>query len=275
MKPAGIAVLVLAGALAIAGYLRWQERPRFAYIAHPLSDADYSALAARPGWHAQRLIVAAGVELRGLRREPLRPGGPWILFFGGNSQRLLNESQQMLEALCVPRGWGGIVWAYRGYDSSGGGPDPAALTQDGYAAYLNLLSTQKIPPSAVHLVGFSLGTSIAAAVAARAHEAPPASLTLLAPMTVLYMGERAQLRLHRYETMKWLDRIASPTLVVHGTRDATLNVENGRSVAESLGSRAQLLELPELGHKDIMESGAVQDAVRSFIGQHLATRDGS
>lgn len=267
-----IAVAALAGVLGTLGYRRLHEQPRFPYRAHALSAADYGAMAAAPGWREQRLSVGPGVELRGLRREPLAPGGPWVLFFGGNSPHLLRDGQQILDALCAERGWGAMVWAYRGFDSSGGTPDPALLIADGFAEYSKLLTEEKVRPSAVHIVGFSLGTGIAAAIAARARQEPPATLTLLAPMTVLYMGEPSRLRLHRYETSKWLAGIVSPTLVVHGTHDTTLKVENGRAVAQALGSRGTLLEPPELGHEDLPRSQAVQAAVRDFVSQHMVGR---
>jgi pimeloyl-ACP methyl ester carboxylesterase len=232
----GTTAVVLTVVLAAFGFLRSRMRPRFSYIAQPLPDADFCAMAAKPGWRAHSLSVAPGVELRGLLREPATPAGPWVIFFSGNSAHLLSEGQQVLETLCAERGWGGAVWAYRGYDSSGGTPDPATLEGDGFKAYCALLAERQIPPAAVHLVGFSLGTAFATAVAARAHQDPPASLTLLAPMTQLYVGERTQLRLHRYATLKWLRAIANPTLVIHGTSDTTLGVENGRAVVKALGS---------------------------------------
>jgi pimeloyl-ACP methyl ester carboxylesterase len=260
----------MMGALGMFGFLQSRKLPRFPYMAHPLPDADYAAMAAKPGWRAQRFSVAPGIELRGLLREPSTPAGPWIMFFNGNSPHLLSEGQQMLDALCAERGWGGMVWAYRGYDSSGGKPDPEALENDGFKAYSKLLAEQQIRPDSVHLVGFSLGTSVAVAVAARAGQMPPASLTLLAPLTAINLGERTQLRLHRYETSKWLKEIASPVLVIHGARDATLQVENGRAVAEALGSRAKLLVLPEIGHFELPMSPAAQDAIRAFVTLHAA-----
>ncbi|MEJ0099026.1 MAG: alpha/beta hydrolase [Pseudomonadota bacterium] len=265
---AGIAIVVIGVALATLGYLRSRMLPRFPYMARPLSDADYAAMAARPGWRAVKLDVAPGVELRGLLREPATPAGPWVIFFNGNSATVLHEGQQVLDALCADHGWGGIVWGYRGFDSSRGAPDPASLEDDGFKAYTALLADQKIRPGAVHIVGFSLGTSVAAAVAARASAQPPASLTLLAPMTHLYLGERTQLRLHRYETEKWLPQIASPTLVIHGDKDATLDVGNGRAVAAALGSRASLLVLPGIAHYELPLTPAAQDAMRTFIEAH-------
>jgi len=266
----GIAALVLIVAFGTFGFLRLRMLPRFPYAAQPLSDTDYLAMASKPGWRAQRLSVAPGIELRGLLREPATSAGPWVLFFNGNSPHMLNEGQQMLDVLCAEHGWGGVVWAYRGFDSSNGTPDSGVLEDDAFKTYSALLTEQKIHATAVHLIGFSLGTDLAAAVAANASQEPPASLTLLAPMTKLYLGERTQLRLHRYETTKWLAGIASPTLVIHGARDATLNVENGRAVARALSSRATFLELPELGHYELPMFPAAQDAMRAFIIQHAA-----
>lgn len=264
------AAVVVAGALVAFGFLQSRKLLRFSYMASPLAEADYSAMASKPGWRAHKVNVAPGVELRGLLREPATPDAPWVLFFNGNSGTMLREGQQMLDALCAAQGWGGVVWAYRGYDSSGGKPDPGQIEADGFKAYSALLAERKLDPRSVHLVGFSLGTDMAAAVASQAHAAPPASLTLLAPMTAINLGERTQLRLHRYETSKWLADIASPVLVIHGASDATLPIEQGRAVAQALGSRATFLELPGLGHLELPTSAAAQNAMRAFITQHAA-----
>lgn len=265
-----IAAAVLVVAVAVFGALRMRQQPRFPYMAKPLAEADYLALAAKPGWRAQRLEVAPGIALRGLLREPATPGAPWVVFFNGNSSQVLSEGQQVLDALCAEHGWGGAVWAYRSFDSSGGAPDPATLEDDGFKAWSALLAEQKIQPGNVHVVGFSLGTGIATAVVARAGANPPASLTLLAPMTLLYLGGRTQPWLHRYETSKWLDGIKTPVLVIHGQNDATLGVGNGRAVAQALGERAKLLELPGLGHYELPMAPAAQQAMREFISQHAA-----
>jgi pimeloyl-ACP methyl ester carboxylesterase len=268
----GTVALALAVAVGTLVLLRSRMLPRFPYMARPLSDVDYAAMAAQPGWHSKRLTVAPGIELRGLVREPTAPDKPWVMFFNGNSPQMLREGQRVLDGLCAQQGWGGMVWAYRGFDSSGGTPDPAALEDDGFKAYNALLAERKVNPAAIHLVGFSLGTGIAAAVAARARSEPPASLTLLAPMTWLYLGERTQLRLHRYETSKWLQQITSPVLVIHGQSDATLGVENGRAVAQLLGKRARLLEVPGLGHYELAMSAAAQEATREFVSQNDHSR---
>jgi pimeloyl-ACP methyl ester carboxylesterase len=264
---AALAIAAVA-AVAILGYFRLKQQPRFPYMAHALPAASYDAMAARPGWKGETLEVAPGVRLRGLVREPSGPGQPWVLFFDGNSGTMLRDGQEFLDALCADTGWGGAVWAYRGFDSSDGTPDADAFVDDGVKAYGTLLERRGVSPGDVHVVGFSMGTGVAAGVAARAAPHGPATLTLLAPMTVLYHGERTQLLLERHETLKWLPAVTSPVLVIHGLEDATLPVENGRAVATALGARARLVELPGVGHDDVRTAPAAQAALRGFISSH-------
>ena len=56
------------------------------------------------------------------------------------------------------------MWAYRGYDGSSGVPDPTTLVDDAVDAYSELVREQHVAPDRVHLVGFSLGTAVAAAL---------------------------------------------------------------------------------------------------------------
>ena len=266
---AGSAAVVVIAA-GILGVVRMRQQPRFPYMTRALPEADYAAMAAKPGWRAEHLAVAPGIQLRGLVREPAAPGRPWVLFFNGNSPNMLREGQQFIDALCASQGWGGVVWAYRGYDSSDGTPDASVFVDDGLKAYSALLAASGASAQSVHIVGFSMGTGVAAAVTARAGQNAPGSLTLLAPMTTLYHGERAQLFLHRHETLKWLPQITSPVLVIHGNDDTTLPVENSRTVAAVLGSRGSLLELPGVGHIDLPTTPAAQDALRAFIAKHSA-----
>lgn len=265
------AAFVLAGIVGAMAFMRTRMLPRFPYMATSLADEDFARMASQPGWQPDHFEVSPGITLRGLLRKPSSPTSPWVIFFNGNSAHLLGDGQKVLEALCAKRGWGAAIWAYRGFDSSGGSPSPADIEKDAYKAYTRLLREQGISPGSVHVLGFSLGTDIAAAVAAQAAGHPPASVTLLAPMTRLYMGGRLQLSLHRYDTSKWLAAIASPVLVVHGVDDATLPVQNGRDVAAGLGSRARLLEIPGMDHYELPFSGTVLDAVAGFIDQHAAS----
>jgi len=248
---------------------RWRSRSvlRFPYIGKPLSQADYDRMAHMPGWVGVPFRTPDGVVLRGLEKQP-PSGGPWVIFFNGNSPQMLSEGQAFIEALSKDSNIGGAVWAYRGFDGSQGKPGPDALVDDAWGAYLSLLQRHELKPQALHIVGFSLGTNLAAAVAARAGERAPASLTLMAPMTELNMGERSQLFLDRYQTLQYLNAIQSPTLVIHGLEDRTLPIEHGRAIAGALAARGRLLEVPGLAHYELPLSAPALSAVRAFVREH-------
>jgi pimeloyl-ACP methyl ester carboxylesterase len=274
MKPrAWITATALAVALVIAAWFLNARRVRhFAYWSSPLSQSDYDALASRPRWRARSLDVDPGVVLRGLERRPADAHAPWVLYFPGNSTEMLAGAQRFLDALIGDRDWGAAVWAYRGFDSSGGTPDPRVLAEDGWRAAVELTTAEHCGRDRVHLVGFSLGTSVAAAVATRAAGAPFASTTLLAPLTEIDVRPSGWwFGGHRYETLPYLASMPAPVLVVHGGADVVLPVADGRTIASSLGSRARYVEVPGVGHVELLGEARAIDAVREFIAQRVAS----
>src|SRR5260221_10153518 len=164
-----ILALTLARKVAhLSGNPARPDVPRFQYVGQALRQADYEALGSKPGWRLSVIDRGGGMVLRGLERRAANPASPWILFFEGNSAHLLEEAQRFLDALVDGRDWSAATWAYRGYDGSGGRPDFASLVSDGWQEYEGLMPEERIDRSRIHLVGFSLGPSVAVAIAARA-----------------------------------------------------------------------------------------------------------
>jgi predicted alpha/beta hydrolase family esterase len=280
----GVALAALVAAWLVGA--RLQRVPRFPYLAAPLSESEYMVLATRPGWHAELLAVGGGaaahetvggrLDLRGLAAAPTDPDAPWVLFFDGNSRTILADGQRFLDALrkagLADAGAG--VWAYRGFDGNAGIPSALALAEDGWDAYSRLIARRALPPRQVHVVGFSIGTSVAVAVAARARGATElASLSLIAPMTELDMlHEGHPGTADRYENLTRLDGVSAPVLVVHSRDDKTLPAAGARLIADRLGDRAHYVEVNGVDHNQMLGSPAVADAVREFIVRHRASR---
>ena len=213
----------------------------------------------------------SGVCLRGLVHAPRTAGAPWVLFFQGNSARLLAEGQEFLEALAGQDDLGLAVVAWRGFEGSAGDPGREALLADA-VAQVGWLRANGAGSAPLHLVGFSMGTmpAVAAALAAQGGpaEVRPRSLTLLAPFTALQMCESG--RLNRYLTAEdWdllplLGALAVPTLVVHGTADQTLPVEMGRAVARAIPG-GRFVEVPGQDHVPLMLDERALAAVRAVV----------
>jgi pimeloyl-ACP methyl ester carboxylesterase len=253
-------------------------RRRFLYLTGALPPERYAALASLPQWSASRVEVVPGVSLRGLVRRPAVPHAPWVLFFSGNDGTMLETGQSFLERLRGGRDWGMAVYAYRGYDSSGGTPRIEALVQDADVVFGELLRREHLRPEDVHVAAFSLGGYFAAGVVGdRARRGDKvASLSLLAAVENIAMLRRswaARLAIGDvYEIEPLLDAVPAPVLVVQGGADTTLGPEQGRKINARLGERARYLELPGVGHDALLESDAAIAAVREMIESHGSGR---
>ncbi len=241
-------------ALLVAWFLAGKMH-RFAYWIEPKSDADVAALATN-GWTAAPLQVAAGVTLRGLLRPPRAPEAPWILFAPGNSEAMLAGFRSELDRVRGDLDVGMAFWAYRGFDASDGTPSPTALADDLRVQWRHLRA-MGIPPERIEVWGYSLGSILAAQLAAGLSDSQelPRRLVLLAT------GEQIPVMRHGwfgrflpddlFELTTALPRIRCPVVIVHGTDDNALPILGARELAARLGARATLHELPGRGHFDL------------------------
>ena len=265
----------IALALGVGARMLQSTRLRFPYLNRSIEPAEYRALASQPGWGARKITVAPGVSLNGLVRPPKAADAPWVLFYQGNDANMLKVGQSFLSRLAGARDWGLAIFAYRGYDSSDGAPRLPLLAADAPQILEQLCKTERVDRGRVHLVGFSIGGHIAvrAMVSAARLQPKPPTLTLLASVNDITMVPRSFYdRLDPgddFKTSPFLADIPGPVLVVQGTKDEALQgPEQGRAIAAALGSRARYLELPGIGHVQLMEDEPALVAVREFIDVH-------
>ncbi len=272
------ALVVLLGALGPIFLVACACR---AFLYYPTS-ATPSALAVGR-WKAVQLPVSPAsteIELQGLVSAPEPAEGEaeeaatWILFFGGNAMSLF-DARTVLEQLAPERSVGLAAFAYRGYDGSGGRPTEAKLTSDAEAIATHLKSTYGVAPDHLVLVGQSLGTGIAANLAARLARSghPPKGLGLISPYTsiarvfddhvpIVPVGWAVS---DSYRTDRLLPDLAPPIVIVHGTADEVIPIRHGRRLAERLGDRVQLVELPGLHHNDLWDDPRTLEALRTLL----------
>ena len=153
---------------------------------------------------------------------------------------------------------------YRGYDGIAGGPTYATSALDAKAATDFLAHAFGIAPSNVVLYGHSLGSAVAAELAARQ---PPRALVLQSPLsTARDMAARLGVpgitklwwlvsRIH-FDTPARLRALASPVWVAHGDRDIVIPVRMGREVFAAAPDKGELLVVKGAGHNDVAEVGA-------------------
>jgi hypothetical protein len=216
----------------------------------PLNDGDLPILP-RAG-SLKKLQARDGVPVHAIH-IPAPPDAPTIVHFHGNGETIGNNIGLATEL--ARRGLGVLLVEYRGYGiSSGRSPSEDGLYRDAEAA-LDALASEGVPPAKIVLWGTSLGSGVAAEMAARGRGA---ALILVTPFTSiravatriapllpasLYMGDR-------YDTLSKTPAIRVPTLIIHGDRDELVPYSMGQALAAALPN-ARLVTVEGGRHNDL------------------------
>lgn len=253
------ALLVAAGLIALYASILlvlWWQQERIVF--QPPSGVPLSDVAAR------RVTYRAsdGKELFGYIVGDCRAGSTLVLAFHGNAD---------IARWFVP--WASVVVRrtqacvflpeYRGYDGIAGPSTYATSAHDARAALTYVRDTLHVPPSNTVYFGHSLGTAIAAELAA---VQTPRSLVLQSPFSSakamaarmflpgLTLFWRLVSRVH-FDTIAHVHELDAPVWVAHGDRDIIIPVAMGRDVFAAAKVPGQLLIVHGAGHNDVPEVG--------------------
>jgi uncharacterized protein len=220
-----------------------------------------------------KYTVGAGVDLEAawfsptLRSPPgeAAPSSPTVIFFHGNGESAA-QNFDLAEAL-VHRGIGVLLAEYRGYGGMPGRPSERVVTADAERA-LELLEHCGVRPERLVLIGRSLGTGVAVALAVR-HR--PALLILVSPYTSLVdLGRRIAgplapfLTSDRFDTTSRIQKVTCPIVIIHGTADEVVPYEMGERLARM--ASASLIPLVGRNHNDL---GDLPEIFARIIGERL------
>ena len=165
---------------------------------------------------------------------------------GENVQRWFPVQQ-----LLALNGVASLVFDYSGYGRSTGRVDWSQCEDDAVVAFEHL--RRLAHPLPVSVLGFSLGSGIAAAMILRV---PANRLVLCASFTSFREGARSvgiPAALSRYVPPIWttkesLRNCSVPVLVVHGEKDGLFPVRMARELANACGGPAELIVVPNVAH---------------------------
>lgn len=179
-----------------------------------------------------------------------------IVFFHGNAGCAVDLAD--LAAAVAADGAGTLSVEYPGYCGAPGSPGEESLL-DASERALRELARRGWGPDRVVLVGHSLGSAVAAALAARGLGA---RLILVAPFTSIVdlvdgwvpFGLGGALVRDAWDTAALARGIAVPTLIVHGEADRVVPPEMGAALAQRIPG-AQLAIVAGAGHNDVFARG--------------------
>jgi uncharacterized protein len=229
-----------------------------------------------PAPHDDGPVVPAGAALRELRASdgaivhalhfPAPPGAPTVVHFHGNGESLRGDA--LFGAQLHKEGVGVLLVEYRGYGNSPGEPSEQGLYLDA-AAGIAALAADGVPREKIVLCGTSLGTGVAAEMAARGLGgrlvliSPYTSIPAVAARVAPFLPASLVVR-DRFDTIAKAPRLRVPALVIHGDADEVIPYAMGREVAAAIPG-ARLVTVPGGHHNDLF---AVDPELYAVIAAH-------
>jgi fermentation-respiration switch protein FrsA (DUF1100 family) len=256
--PYVLGVAMVMYGLAVTSLFLSQRRILF----RPNNNKPDLARAETPFLREIAVTTSDGLSLLAWYMPPAREGGRVVLYLHGNAGHIGHRAYRLgpLRSL----GWGVLLLEYRGYAGNPGRPSEAGLVTDALAGYA-ALQAMGIQPSRILLWGESLGSGVAVRLAARHQvaavllEAPYTSITDMAWRRFPFVPVR-WLLLDHFDSLRNVQTVRAPILIMHGARDAIIPVSMGRALYRAAPSPKELWIAPDAGHLDLVEAGATQIA---------------
>lgn len=215
-------------------------------------------------------IAVPGARLRGWLAEPEGGGtnetdpARGVLYFNGRREHPTSIFH-CLHGMPDVRVLG---FHYRGLGLSWRKPDEARLVADALAVLDWMLAHGGLAPGDITIVGRSLGSGIAVAVAAAR---PVRQLVLVSPFERLLSAVRLRLPFVRawmlkdhFRSTDHMQRIRCPVLLVVGERDRTVPPALSRRLLAGWSGHGQEYALPDMGHRGLLRDARVQQRLAAF-----------
>jgi uncharacterized protein len=202
---------------------------------------------------------------------PAENGKFTFLAFHGNAGNIANRADVYTFLHETPANV--LAVEYRGYGRSEGSPGEAGLYRDSEAAYEYLVQAKRIAPRTIISFGQSLGSAVAAHLAANAEvggvilEAPFPSLSAMARRVFWFVPGIGLTVLTQFQTRKQLVRINAPVLVVHCTQDPVIPPELEEQVYQAAKAPKFILRVDERCHEEasLMAPVRYREALQPFL----------
>ena len=218
---------------------------------------------------AEKMSVTTpdGLELAGIRipadeqaKEPTL-----ILGFGGNAWNAQDVAEYLHELFSDEEV---VAFHYRGYAPSQGSPSAEALMADAPLVYD--AAVERVKPKRIVAVGFSIGSGVAARLAA---ERPVDGLILVTPFDSLKAVAQSMYPWlpigpffeHEIDAASALEKIQAPVAIVAGERDEIVPSERTDALRKRTPNVVFDRTIARAGHNDIYARSDFQEAMREGL----------
>lgn len=270
-----IAIVCMALGLAYGGYLAALYLGQDGMV-FPLRKADPQRVAEIHRYYPQltdfKVTAADGTVLAGyfLPRQNDGRLAPAVLYFAGNAE---NQSSFFLWSPGELPDWTVAGVDYRGYGDSGGRPTETGLKSDALAVY-DALAAKLGPQARIVVMGRSLGTALAASVAANR---PVAGLILVTPFDSLAaVGQQSHpmvpvrlLMKYPFDVLPDAAKIDVPTLLLVAGADTLVPPVHAERLAAAWTGPKEVQTVVGATHASIIDNPMYWKLIREYLRERL------
>lgn len=265
MKSLRVILFIITGLYLAVLIVAFLLQDRLIFFPRPL-DKDYRFSLTSEDEEVF-ITTTDGNTINGLLYK--RPGNKnVVLYFHGNGGSL--DMWQTASDKILPLGCDLLIIDYRGYGKSTGTFSESGFYDDAHSAYKFLLQNGYRPDQVV-VCGRSLGTGIATELASTEQVK---ALVLISPYTSLanIATERMPYLLpgllikYRLNTLKIIENVKVPVLVIHGTNDISIPYAHGQKVYEAIKAPKKLVSIEGAGHSNLDDYTELNKGALEFIG---------
>ena len=257
--------LIVVAALAIGvPAAAWFAQDGLIFFPQPLGSTAHLPANVTP------FVVNAadGTHLRGWIAEGTAKPAPAVIYFGGNAE----EASSTLADPRWPRAWSIVAVNYRGYGASEGKPGERELAADALAICDAVAALEGIDRDRIVTFGRSLGTALAAHVAA---ERPVAGVVLVSPYdSLVAVGQHhypwlpvSLLLRHRFDALGDARRNRMPLLAIVAESDSIIPVERSRVLYDAWAGPKRWQAIPGADHNTLGATADFWGGIAEFLAQ--------
>ena len=202
-------------------------------------------------------------QLHGWFFPASEPGRPALIYYGGNGQELSGS----IDDIRALGDYNHVIVNYRGYGRSTGSPGEKALKSDALFILDSLEAQGKISVANSFILGRSLGSGIAAHVAAHRKTnglilvSPFDSIEAIASDMYFFLPVRWLIR-HPFRTVDYIGQIDVPTLIIKAQSDQVVPLRYSDALIGAWRGELEVVQVKGTSHNNIQ----TPDYVRTING---------
>ena len=267
-----VALMVAAGGAVATGCvapLLEPLEPQLVFRPRGLDEEYAKTLAHARRIEEVRVATPDGTQLHGWLKHPEHwtPGHrhPLVIVYGGIGQ----EISEFAALAHSSSDWGWLAINYRGFGLSEGSPNERAVLDDAKRVYDWALARPDIDGANIVVLGRSLGTYVAIAVAAARKVRAAILATPFDSAAALgeehYRVPLAWMMQGRYNPALMAPMISAPALFLLAEKDEVTPVKHGLALASRWGGIVKTVLLPGLGHRGLEDRAEFWNSIGDYL----------